>query len=182
MTEDEIAFAEIAAATELLSTTKRGGFGGGTRARAHGVIRRTEEYRDGKLYEVEVLAPESFPKKRRGRGLVGKYATPKMRTVENGGGSGSGLWTGSQGDTTLLNSALRHTVRATKWARKYGDLYDAPWDVIGITNLYRGVRAARDFEAENCPVYERAHVIEDLIEDMERLIADEKRREVESDV
>jgi hypothetical protein len=177
MTEDEIALAEIEAV--LLSTTRRGGAGGGTRARPHGVIRRTTEERDGKLYEVEVLAPESFPSRRRGKGRVAKYATPKPRTVENGGGSGSGLWTGSQGDQTLRNATLRHTVRATKWARKHGDLLNAPWEVIGRTNLYRAVRAARDFEAENCPVYERAHVIDDYLADLEELIRDEERREAE---
>lgn len=167
MTEAELAMAELDA--ELANPTRRGGSGGGTVARPHGVVRTETEERDGKLYEVEYLAPESFPARRRGRGRVAKYATPKPRTVENGGGSGSGLWTGSQGDTTLRNATLRHTVRATKWALKHGDLYDAPWDVIGLTNLYRGVRAARDFEAESCPVYERAHVVDDLIAEFEEL-------------
>lgn len=141
---------------------------GGRVGRPHGVIRRDLEERDGKLYTVEYLAPESFPPAKRGRGKIGGYAKPKMKTVF-GSGSGSGLWTGSQGDTTLLNCVLRHNVRATKWALKHGDLHDAPWHVIGRTNLYRAVRAARDFEAEVCPRYEQAHVIDDMISDFEEL-------------
>lgn len=160
----------LAALNELLSSNP--GREAGSRAfgtgRPHGVIRRTEEYRDGKLFTVEIHAPESFPPAKRGRGKIGSYAKPKMRTVF-GSGAGSGLWTGSQGDTTLLNCVLRHNVRATKWARKHGDLFDAPWHVIGKTNLFRAVRAARDFESENCPVYEQAHVLDDLAEDLERL-------------
>lgn len=158
---------------ELSSPTRRGGSGGGTKARPHGVVRETEEYRDEELFSVKVFAPESFPARRRGNGRIAKYATPKPRTVEGGGGSGSGLWTGSQGDQTLLNATLRHTVRATKYAKRHGSLVDAPWDVIGITNLKRAVRAARDFEAENCPVHEQAHVIDDLIEDFDRILRGE---------
>jgi hypothetical protein len=36
-----------------------------------------------------------------------------------------------------------------------------------LTNLFRGVRAARSFETEYCPVYEQAHVIDDMIADFE---------------
>lgn len=153
----------------------RGGPNGGSIGRPHGVIDRTVEVIDGREYLVEVFAPESFPRRRTGNGRVGKYATPKPMTVVNGGGSGSGIWTGSQGDTTLRNACLRHTARATKWAEKHGSLIDAPWEVIGLRNLRRAVRAARDFEAENCPVYDQAHVIDDLLDDIDRMRRDHER-------
>lgn len=174
----EVELDSLLDAIETIPIPGRGGLGGGSIGRPHGVIDRRVEKIDGKDYLVEVVAPESFPARRTGgpgRGKVGKYATPKPRTVENGGGSGSGLWTGSQGDTTLRNATLRHTARATRWAEKHGSLADAPWEIIGLRNLRRAVRAARDFEAENCPVYEQAHVIDDLIEDLNRELRREGR-------
>ena len=152
----------------LPKTAKRTG-GGGREARPRGVARTDFEIRDGVEYRVEVLHPESFPPARRGRGKVAGYATPKPKTVA-GRGSGSGLWTGSQGDTTLLNCVLRHTVAATKYAKRHGSLVNAPWHVLGKTNLIRAVRAARTWEEEYCPVYDQAHVLEDLDEDLKKIL------------
>lgn len=143
--------------------------GGRGRNRPKGVLRLRSELRDGVEYLVEEHAPESGAPVRRGKGRVGKYATSKLRSRE-AAGSGTSLWTGSQGDRPLLNSPLRHKKSADAWALEHGSLVDAPWDVIGITNLKRAVRAARDHEAENCPPEEVAHVLEDWGEDMEELL------------
>ena len=155
---------------------KTGGATGG-RGRPRGVIRRDFETIDGVDFYVEEIAPESFPPARRGKGKVGKYAAPKPRTVE-AAGSGSGLWTGSQGDQTLLNTCLPHTKAAMKFAAEHGSLVDAPWQVIGITALKRAVRAARVFEEENCPPWEVQHVIDDWDEDL-KAIMEEVNREHE---
>jgi hypothetical protein len=148
-----------------------GGSGGrgGRVARPKGVVARSSETRDGVEFQVETLAPESFPRTKRGKGRVGKYATPKPRTVE-GAGSGSGLWTGTNIDRTLLNSCRRDTVRAARWAKEFGSLVDAPWEVIGKRALFRAVRAARDFEAENCPAWEVQHVLDDWDMDLSELL------------
>jgi hypothetical protein len=129
------------------------------------------EIRDGVEFRVEVHAPESFPSSKRGKGKVGKYATPKPRTVEESG-SGSGLWTGTNIDRTLLNSCRRHTARATRWAKDHGSLVDAPWEVIGKRALFQAVRAARVFEEENCPPWEVAHVLDDWDMDLDELLGD----------
>lgn len=90
-----------------------------------------------------------------------KYASPKPMTIV-GRGSGSGLWTGCQGDQTLLNACMPSTKRAEAWVRKHGSLVDAPADVIGKRALLRAVRAVRDNESENCPLDEVAHWLEDM--------------------
>jgi hypothetical protein len=143
--------------------------GGGRKARPTGVARVETEIRDGVEFRKEVLHPESFPATRRGRGKVAAYAAPKPKWVV-GRGSGSGLWTGSQGDITLLNCVRRDTRAATKWALKHGSLVDAPWQVIGKRALFSAVRAARTFEEESCPPWEVAHVLEDLDEDLARIM------------
>lgn len=141
---------------------------GGRPSRAHGVTSvRTEKIGDDE-FTVEVHAPESFPARRRGNGRVGKYANPKPQTLA-GRGASSGVWTGSQGDQTQLNACMSHTKAATAWAEKHGSLIDAPARVLGRRALIRAVRAARDFRTENCPVYDQAHVMDDLDEDLARL-------------
>ena len=152
----------------LPKTAKRTG-GGGREARPRGVARTDFEILDGVEYRVEVLHPESFPPARRGKGKVASYATPKPKTVA-GRGSGSGLWTGSQGDTTLRNCCRRDTRAAAKWAKKYGSLVDAPWNVIGKRALFAAVRAVRVYEEEACPPWEIAHVLEDWDEDLLRIM------------
>lgn len=163
----------------LRSGTRRGGPGGGSVSRQHGVIERRTEIREGVEYQVEVLAPESFPSPRtgpRGKGKFGSYANPKIRSVA-GPGSGSGLWTGSQGDQTLLNSCMRDTRAARIWKRKHGSLVAAPWQVLGRRALYRAVAAARSFEAEYCPVYEQQHVLEEFDEDLTTFLERERGAE-----
>jgi hypothetical protein len=158
-------------ATEIPLSADRpiGGTGGGSIGRPHGVIERRVEEIDGREFLVEVFAPESFPTRRTGNGKVGKYARPKPKWVVSAG-AGSGLWTGSDIDRTLLNCVLRHTARAMRYAKRNGSCIDAPWEVLGKRNLYRAVRAARDFESENCPVHEQEHVLDDMMDDFDRLL------------
>lgn len=147
------------------------GSGSRNRNRPRGVVSRSVEERDGVEFLVEVHAPEGGPPARRGKGRVGKYATPKMKTVV-AAGSGSGLWDGTNIDRTLLNSCRRYSKVAAKYARKHGSLVDAPWHVIGKTSLFAAVRAARDFEAENCPPSEVQHVLDDWDMDLKKMAED----------